>query len=85
MDTLLDLLTRQLDRLLSNWRTTVLGLVAIFAGLAEVGRILLGESDPDLLITTFAAIAAGFGLIFGRDADDKPDPLDPPPMPPRGI
>jgi hypothetical protein len=54
-----------------NWRTTTLGIItALTSILSIVAGVLKGESIPDLP-THIAAITAGVGLIFARDAAKK--------------
>ncbi len=51
-----------------NWRTTTLGiLTALTSIISIVAAVLKGEEIPDLP-THIAAISAGFGLLFARDA-----------------
>lgn len=51
-----------------NWRTTTLGAItAVTSLLSIVSSVLKGEAIPDLPIH-IAAITAGFGLFFSKDA-----------------
>lgn len=54
-----------------NWRTTSLGLItALTSILSIVSAVVKQEQIPDLP-THIAAITAGFGLLFARDAAAK--------------
>ena len=59
---------------LVNWKTTFLGITAIAGGVAGLSEHLVGVADGkpltlEALQLHGAAIVAGFGLIFARDAD----------------
>jgi len=54
-----------------NWRTTTLGIITAATSILSIAAALLkGEAVADLP-THFAAITAGFGLLFARDAKAK--------------
>lgn len=56
---------------MKNTKTTALGIVtALIAVLSMVQNFLTGEQLQDLA-THIAAITAGVGLLFARDAKDE--------------
>jgi hypothetical protein len=53
-----------------NYKTTALGVLTILAALATAGKEFLSTGNiPDLGIVV-AAVAAGWGLIAARDAQN---------------
>lgn len=54
-----------------NWRTTTLGVITALTSILSIAAALLkGEAIADFP-THLAAITAGFGLVFARDAAIK--------------
>jgi hypothetical protein len=54
-----------------NWRTTSLGLITALTSILSIASsVLRGDAITDLP-THIAAITAGFGLLFARDAAAK--------------
>lgn len=54
-----------------NWKTSVTGILTVIISAASVVRALLnGEAVVDIP-THVAAITAGLGLIFAKDAASK--------------
>lgn len=52
-----------------NWKTTVTGILTLLISAASVARSLIaGEALVDIP-THIAAITAGIGLIFAKDAN----------------
>lgn len=59
-----------MQSLLTNWKTTALGLGA---ALSAAGTILthLASGDTAVLATALPGLLAGLGLLFGKDATAK--------------
>jgi hypothetical protein len=56
---------------LKSWKTALLGVATIIGALGTAAVAQL-DADPDTVVNTevlLAAITAGVGLIFARDAD----------------
>lgn len=51
-----------------NWKTTALGLATILASIGTIAKSFLEEGYISDLPTHIAAITAGLGLIFAKDA-----------------
>ena len=52
---------------MSNWRTTLAGVIVILGVFIKTSEVATILHDPDHL----AIIAAGIGLILSRDAGDR--------------
>lgn len=52
---------------MKNWKTTVLGVATIVATVANAVVALLKTGQMPDLLTTSAAITAGWGLIAAKD------------------
>ncbi len=54
---------------LNNWRTTIAGVAAILAALADVlTQIVNKDWDSTRFTADLTGLITGFGLIFARDA-----------------
>lgn len=54
-----------------NWRTTTLGVITALTSILSIAAsVIKGEAIADIP-THLAAITAGFGLLFARDAAAK--------------
>lgn len=54
-----------------NWRTTTLGVITALTSILSIATaVLKGDAIADIP-THIAAITAGFGLLFARDAAAK--------------
>jgi hypothetical protein len=51
-----------------NWKTTALGLATILASIGTIAKSFLEDGYVGDLATHIAAITAGLGLIFAKDA-----------------
>lgn len=56
---------------MTSFKTTLAGLTAVLAGAVYLSNALFGIVAPEITspAAAVAAIAAGVGLIFGRDND----------------
>lgn len=55
-----------MNSILKNWKTTAAGLVAILGAAIDVLNAVAHGTQPNLE-ADFAAVTAGFGLIFAHD------------------
>ena len=64
----------------ASWRTTALGIVAVLTAVLGFAKAMLDgdpATDPDVAALA-AALVAGFGLLFAKDAKVTGLPGDPP-------
>lgn len=54
---------------MSNWRTTLLGVLTIAGGAIKIAVALLGGQSPG--VEDGAVVAAGIGLVAAADANKK--------------
>lgn len=56
----------------ANWKTSLSGVGLLLGGLGTIATTLsdgFQTGEGDVLMQAGAAVAAGFGLVFARDAD----------------
>lgn len=54
-----------------NWKTTTTGILTLLISVASVVKSFLDGSGVNDVPTHIAAITAGLGLIFAKDAASK--------------
>lgn len=62
----------KLKAILKNWKTTLAGVGVLLGGVSVIAKTLSDgwqPGDMELLTGAGTAVAAGFGMIFARDAD----------------
>jgi hypothetical protein len=76
--------------ILTNWKTTSLGILAILGGIVRfIFALKSGEFTEESVMTTLTTIFGGIGLILAKDSNvtggtvkqdggPKPRPDDPP-------
>jgi len=51
-----------------NWKTSITGILTVLISAASIAKSLLDGSSINDLPTHIAAITAGLGLVFAKDA-----------------